>query len=252
MTSVTKGFDCATPLNASLAAAFKEQGFDFVCRYLVPQGWKRLTREEAEAISEAGLSLVSVYETTADRALGGREAGLRDGVIAARTAQAIGQPEGSAIYFAVDFDATAAQMPTIIEYIRAAGEASPAYVTGVYGSSAVIEAVRAAGACSRFWQTYAWSRGHKADGIHLYQHRNDIQVNGIGIDLDESYGDEGWWSTLNYRLKAEDVNEIIERFLAHEFGKASGADKLRRNELANELRRASGQPLHMYVPEHTE
>ncbi|MEF3302382.1 DUF1906 domain-containing protein [Paenibacillus sp. GYB003] len=245
---MTQGFDCATPLNATLAAAFKAQGFDFVCRYLVPQGWKRLTREEAEAIGEAGLHIVSVYETTADRALGGREAGLRDGAAAVQTAKAVGQPEGSAIYFAVDFDATAAQMPTVIDYIRAAGETAPGYLTGVYGSCSVIEAVRDAGVCSRYWQTYAWSRGRKADGIHIYQYRNDIRANGIGIDLDESYGDEGWWSGVGYRLKAEDVNEIIERFLAHEFDKASDADKVRRNELANELRKASGQPLHYYEP----
>lgn len=246
---MSKGFDCATPLNASTAAAFRADGYEFVCRYLVPGGWKRLTPEEAEAISKAGLQIVSVFETTADRALGGRAAGLYDGAMALQTARAVGQPEGSAIYFAVDFDATAAQMPTVIDYIQAAGEAAPGFAAGVYGSYAVVEAIRAAGVCSRFWQTYAWSRGKQADNIHIYQHLNDIRANGIGIDLDESYGNEGWWSTMSSPLKAEDANEIIERFLSHEFDKASAEDRLRRNALANELRKASGQPVHLYNPD---
>lgn len=245
---MTKGFDCATPLTAAAAAAFSADGYRFVCRYVVPSGWKKLTREEAETISNAGLQIVSVFETTADRALGGRAAGLYDGALADRTVRALGQPEGSAIYFAVDFEATAGQMPTVIDYIRAACEAAPAFAAGVYGSYAVIEAVRHAGVCTRFWQTYAWSRGQKSEHIQLYQYRNDITVNGVRIDLDESYGDEGWWSTLNVMLKEEDVNEIIERFLSHEFEKASAEDKVRRNYLANELRKASGQQAQWYDP----
>lgn len=191
----TKGFDCATPLTPKTAAAFKSDGFVFVCRYLVPSGWKRLTPEEAEWISESGLMLVSVFETTADRALGGRAAGLQDGAIAVRTAAQVGQREGTAIYYAVDFDATPAQMPTVLAYLQAAGEASPGFLTGVYGSYRVIEAVKAAGVCSRFWQTYAWSYGARASDIHIYQYENDIVVNGIGIDRNLSFGDEGWWST---------------------------------------------------------
>lgn len=187
------GFDCATPLTVTTAAAFKSDGYEFVCRYLVLSGWKMLTLEEADLLSSSGLRIVSVFETTADRALGGRQAGLQDGAAAVQAARQVGQPDGSAIYFAVDFDADAAQMPTIIEYIQAAGEASPSFLTGVYGSYAVVEAMKASGACTHFWQTYAWSNGAKADFIHIYQYENDIVVNGVQIDRDESYGNEGWW-----------------------------------------------------------
>lgn len=190
---MAEGFDCSTPLTAATAAAFKSDGFEFVCRYLVPSGWKALTGEEADLISESGLYIVSVFETTADRALGGRAAGLNDGAVATRTAAQVGQPEGSAIYFAVDFDARPSQMQTVLEYIRAAGETSPGFFTGVYGSYAVIEAAKAEGVCSRYWQTYAWSYGAVADGIHLFQYENDIIVNGIAIDRDRSFGNEGWW-----------------------------------------------------------
>lgn len=58
------------------------------------------------------------------------------------------------------------------------------------------------------------SRGERVDGIQIYQYENDITVNGIGIDRDESFGDEGWWNTLEgeveeYMLKPEDANKII-------------------------------------------
>lgn len=238
---MAKGFDCATPLTAATAQAFVQDGYVFVARYLVPSGWKMLSKAEAELISKAGLQIVSVFETTADRALGGRAAGLSDGMTALKTAQSIGQPEGSTIYFAVDFDATAAQMPAVIEYIRAASEITPGYNTGVYGSYAVVEAVSSSGACSRFWQTYAWSQGKQSSAMNLYQYQNEITVHGLDVDLNRSFGNEGWWNTLGYTMKPEDANKII-AFLSAGYMATNFADA--RNEfhrLANELRKASGQ-----------
>ncbi|CAG7643806.1 hypothetical protein PAESOLCIP111_04560 [Paenibacillus solanacearum] len=236
---MAKGFDCSTPLTAETAALFAADGYSFVCRYLVPSGWKRLTAEEAAVISEAGLNIVSVFETTANRPLGGRSAGLADGATAAQTAYSIGQPPGSTIYFAVDFDATSNQMQTVIDYIRAASEATPDFNTGVYGSYAVVEAVSASGACSRFWQTYAWSSGKLSGAAHLYQYRNNVQANGITIDLDESYGNEGWWNLMAEPLAVEDANQLIE-ILKGLYNAGIGQDEAHR--LANALRRASGQP----------
>lgn len=253
---MTKGFDCATPLTFDLAKKFRAHGYEFVCRYLVPTGWKRLTREEAEAISQAGLQIVSVFETTADRALGGYAAGLADGATAQLVAAAVGQPVGSRIYFAVDFDATAVQMATVVEYIRGCSKATPNFTTGVYGSAAVVRAVQAAGVCSGFWQTYAWSKGTKVPGIQIYQYQNDITVNGIGIDRDESYGGEGWWNALpkpveaekeeeEYMLNTEDANKII-RFLSAGWFVVEGTEgEVEFKRLANELRKASGQPVHV-------
>ncbi|NOU93692.1 DUF1906 domain-containing protein [Paenibacillus sp. LMG 31456] len=246
---MAKGFDCATPLTAQTAAAFSADGYEFVCRYLVPSGSKRLTSNEAILISQEGLQIVSVFETTADRALGGRAAGLADGATALEVAAQIGQPEGSTIYFAVDFDATSAQMPVVIEYVRAASEATPAYNTGVYGSYAVVEAVSSAGACSRFWQTYAWSGGQRSAANNIYQYQNDIRVNGIDVDLDESYGNEGWWSLSSDNGGSEDTmldpgvaQTIINTWISpawYETHDQEQKDYL--HWLANQLRIASGQ-----------
>jgi len=64
----------------------------------------------------------------------------------------------------------------------------------VYGSYDVMIAVQAASVCSKYWQTYAWSKGQRADFMHVYQYQNGLTANGIGIDLDEGYGDYGGWS----------------------------------------------------------
>jgi hypothetical protein len=58
------------------AAALKRAGAKFACRYLSHDTTgKNLTRAEADELSAAGLWLVVVWETTANRALDGRAAG---------------------------------------------------------------------------------------------------------------------------------------------------------------------------------
>jgi hypothetical protein len=246
---VTKGFDCSTPLTAQTASSFVKDGYLFVARYLVPSGFKALTKGEADLISNAGLQIVSVFETTANRALGGRNAGLTDGATALQVARNLGQPAGSCIYFTVDFEASSEQMPTIIAYIQAASEATPEYTTGVYGSYAVMEAVQQAGVCSHFWQTYAWSGGKKSTFIHIYQYFNDVTEHGIDIDHDESYGNEGWWNTVvppeppvSYPLSPNDANVIIPFLSAGYEATTSLPAREEFHRLANELRRVSGQP----------
>ncbi|GGA14323.1 hypothetical protein GCM10008018_69020 [Paenibacillus marchantiophytorum] len=160
-----------------------------------------------------------MFETTANRALGGRAAGLADGATSVQIAKQVGQPAGSCIYFAVDFEAKSSQMATVIEYIRAASEAIPEYTTGVYGSYAVIDAVWKAQACSRYWQTRAWSYGAVHPYIHIYQYdygpqRLGLMMNGIDMNLNESLGNEGAWSSLKAEekepvLRVEDANKII-------------------------------------------
>jgi len=194
----TIGIDCAHPLTAAKAKAISAAGYTFVARYLVPPqyAWKRLTRAEAELISEAGMHVVSVFEASANRAIGGAAAGQPDGVAALAEAQAIGQPVGSVIYFAVDYDAPAKDFDVIERYLRAAGAAIGKYTLGVYGSYAVIEAMAARIPGIYCWQTYAWSRGKVSDWTNIHQHKNDVTLAGHTVDLNESFGREGWWSTI--------------------------------------------------------
>ena len=115
-----RGIDTATRLSAAKCKELKANGIEFVGRYLVPSGWKALTRAEAEAITAAGLRLLTVWETTADRARGGAEAGASDGARALKCARDIGMPDTGIIYFAVDFGAQSADMDAIAAYLRAA------------------------------------------------------------------------------------------------------------------------------------
>ena len=120
------GIDCASHLNAQTAAGIRAAGYEFAGRYLVPavgtMKWKALTREECEAITGAGLRLLTVWETTADRVTGGAAAGAVDGQRAADCAEAVGVPRGAAIYFAMDYEAQAHEFETIAAYLNAARE----------------------------------------------------------------------------------------------------------------------------------
>jgi len=250
---MAQGIDCATPLTLSTAKALYAAGYRFACRYLVPPAyaWKRLTLEEARAITEAGMNIVSVFETSAQRAKGGAAAGQADGAAAYLEAKAIGQPPGTAIYFAVDYEALPADYDRIEAYLRAAAAEIKEYAAGVYGSYFVIEEMAKRGACRHFWQTYAWSRGQKSPRINLYQYRNNVQVAGILADLNESFGNEGWWNTAmkaetgggNGMMSKEDAEKII-RFLQAAWQIATTkTDKDEFHRLANEIRKAAGIPV---------
>ncbi|MFC5531012.1 glycoside hydrolase domain-containing protein [Cohnella yongneupensis] len=98
-----KGIDFVQPISAETAKSIAAEGYCFAGRYLVPPSyaWKRLTRAEAEGITEAGMDIVSVFETTASRPEGGAVNGHADGQAAYVEAVGIDQPVGSAIYFTV-------------------------------------------------------------------------------------------------------------------------------------------------------
>ncbi|WP_246010855.1 DUF1906 domain-containing protein [Brevibacillus nitrificans] len=192
-----KGIDCAIPLTVVKAKAIAEAGMKFVCRYLVPAqyAWKRLTRAEAELISAAGMKVVSVFQRGNNDAAGGATNGTRDGIAALQEAKSIGQPEGTAIYFAVDYDAQPADYNAIEAYLRAAAKELPGYLIGVYGSYAVVDEMAKRGACSNFWQTYAWSKGRLSLAANLHQYKNGQTLAGHTVDLNDGLGDEGWWDT---------------------------------------------------------
>src|SRR5206468_10286454 len=141
----------------------------------------------------AGLYIVSFMERYANRASEGANAGTQDGILALQYAKDVQQPEGSTIYFAVDYAAPSSDFDAIEAYMRAADSQIIGYELGVYGSYSVVKAMYERGVTKKLMQTYAWSGGLKYDPINIYQYQNDIVVNGIGVDLDESNNDAGGW-----------------------------------------------------------
>ena len=116
-----KACDCSTILNRQQALDLKAAGYTHVGRYLTgtvgtEHTPKNLTLDEVKNIENAGLSVFPIYQD------GGYELeyfkdpsqGSVDAQAAILAAKRIGIPEGTTIYFAVDFDCYSYQIDTFI------------------------------------------------------------------------------------------------------------------------------------------
>ena len=114
-----KACDCSTVLNKQQALDIKNAGYQVVGRYLTGTAngkRKFITFEEIKNIESAGLRVFPIYQD------GGYKVqyfqNLRQGIVDAHTAitaaKRIGVPDGTTIYFAVDFDCYDYQMKSFI------------------------------------------------------------------------------------------------------------------------------------------
>lgn len=199
-----KGVDSASPVTAAAAAALYADGVRFSGRYLVPVYYaKALSKYEAGIIRSAGLALLLIWETSADRAKGGYAAGKQDGETAYRLAREMGVPAGTAIYFAVDYCPIDSEYDAIAAYIRAAGNACKEYEAGVYGSYYVVEAMAERGACGKFWQFVGGSGGKVSEKAQVYQYQGqnglEAQITakkaGFAVDMNSctDMAEAGFW-----------------------------------------------------------
>lgn len=170
-------------------AQHKSVGSTFAVRYLSHDTSKNLTRGEADELRRGGVDVVVVWESTATRASQGTQAGVDDAHAALAMADACGRPRGRPIYFAVDEDVSGEAVDAYFEGVRSVfGK-----MCGPYASARVCEHLLAKG-CKYAWQTYAWSAGHVASGITLYQYSNSHTVHGVGCDYNRTnVADFGQW-----------------------------------------------------------
>ena len=180
------------PRDAALMAA----GVTFACRYLSHSPAKNLKLLEADHLSSLGIDLVVVWETTANRANAGHDAGVADATSALNQANHLGMPDDRPIYFAIDFDATAHQLQHgITEYFQGVNEVLGVARTGVYGGLRQVGAMFDAGLVSYGWQTYAWSAGQWDPRAQIQQYRNNQTIGGVSVDFDRATtADFGQWS----------------------------------------------------------
>jgi hypothetical protein len=159
--------DC-TPYANNLQA----QGIGFIARYYTNLAQTRfpakaLTPRETHDLSQAGFSLVVVWEFLATPGYFTGAQGQVDGEYAYRyAAEVIRQPENSAIYFAVDFDATQAQFAGgVVPYFEGVAQSfanvsanRPIYSVGAYGSGAVCASLKQSGLARYTWlsQSTGW------------------------------------------------------------------------------------------------
>lgn len=190
-----KAIDCATKLNESMVENLKRAGVKAAGRYLGDAGsWKAMSPAEANIILKAGLSIFSIWETNpTNPAYFSAQQGQNDAVAASRYARSVGQPQGTPIYFTVDYDAGTGDLGPITAYFRAIKAAQTGYAVGAYGSFRIIEELGRSGMADCFYQTYAWSAGKLSAYTHLYQFQNDRTIAGIRVDLDSIIKTGGTW-----------------------------------------------------------
>ncbi|SHI24184.1 protein of unknown function [Sporobacter termitidis DSM 10068] len=201
---MTKGIDCASRITSTVAADLVRSGYNFACRYIAGTS-KQMYAAEAQIISAAGLDILCVYETTADRPRGGAASGSADGAAALKAVQALGIPATGIIYFAADFDAKSTDMNNIESYLRAARAQTGAYEIGIYGETSVIDEMAVRGACKGFWQTCGWSAGKVSQYAQVYQSKVNQKAAGISVDFNELYVDPSAAGMWSYREEVKPV-----------------------------------------------
>ncbi|MEC5218928.1 hypothetical protein RCH09_003903 [Actimicrobium sp. GrIS 1.19] len=195
-----KGLNCPISLTEH-ATELSWLGFDFVRRQYSNDPLKNLTQSETLELFLAGLQIGVVWEPCGtDAACFSGRHGARDGRAARELAIALGQPIGSAIYFAVDFDATLDDIGgPISDYFAAVrGTLHGKYQTGVHASARCCETLRAARLVDLTWLAQADCDAVARDAMHTLDYnliqsgRQDITVSGnlkFRIDLNASNAD---------------------------------------------------------------
>jgi hypothetical protein len=215
--STTSGFGVADDARRTLKCILKEteqgRSISFVLRYLM----REMTLAETTALSNAGLQIVSCYESNpADPPITiyTRAKGQQDGRRAFAKAEEVGQPAGTPIYFAIDQD-PGNQRQVIEDYfqgvqegcaqyladMRAQGTLGTVYDIGVYGSGCVLDWCQAQGIATWFWQSFApaWCGNNRVwpgANIHTWtvESARPLPCGRETFDRLEGWGREGGWT----------------------------------------------------------
>ena len=109
--------DCASKITQQTATKLIQNGVSHVGRYLPTSDWKALSVPEVATIQQAGLNLISIFENGGTKSsYFTKDQGVKDAYQSYSLAQGLGQPEGTAIYFTVDFDAQTKDFAGILNY----------------------------------------------------------------------------------------------------------------------------------------
>jgi hypothetical protein len=184
---------------------------DFVARYYrePDSSWPALSAAEAQLLSSRGLEIVAVWEShSADPGHFSYSSGYGDAMAAYAEARAVGQPAGSAIYFAVDFNAHSWDLDAIAEYFRgvtaglaAVGGGASFYTVGVYGSGAVCEAVKGSGLARYSWlsNSISWDGSGSYDDWNILQGEESAAL-GFDQDSDQARGEYGAFRVAGFGI----------------------------------------------------
>lgn len=177
--------------------SMKVSGADGVVRYLAPlPNTKVIDAAERDRLLAAGLSITLIWESVAQRALAGANAGTVDAHTAIGMAQALGYPDNAAIYFCLEDPSKLprSQWPKVLAYIEAVAAVGGPYRRGGYGSQDLVEETLRQGFISKGWQVEGWSAGVSLT-CHLFQRSNSRSHPFPGTDENVCLQDDwGQWS----------------------------------------------------------
>jgi hypothetical protein len=214
--STTSGVEAAgiTTQIIPCILGLQDQGraISFVQRYL-----RDLSRAEVAALKKAGLTIVSCFEEgvkghdATTMAYFTRVQGQRDARRGFTQAQAVGQPQGRPVYFAVDTDPDVSQRQAILNYVQGLSDGHTQYLAdmrsqkkqavnyaiGIYGSGCVLSWCQAQGVATWFWQAFApgWCNNRNVwPGANIHTSGRD-QPERCHWRLGhlEGWGNEGGW-----------------------------------------------------------
>lgn len=185
-------------------------GIKQVIRYdnrLGPNGEKQVKPAEAQAMAAADMGCGIVNEGAGDRLNQfNDEIGYLDAHYSRVQASRRGQPSGSAIYFAVDFDASAGQARSaILPHFRGVTRAFteddptlPSLRVGVYGSGLVCRMVKEAGLCELTWISCStgWTESHEWLASGQWDLRQYLPKTIAGIDTDPDEARQPDWGAF--------------------------------------------------------
>ena len=214
--------------------ALKQAGKQFAMRYISLDPKKDLDAEELDQLWQRGIGVGLVFETTANRALSGFNAGKGDADLASARCASLGLVD-IPVYFAVDFDVpdddpkdpntpqyARLKLGPIANYFDGVVSVLGLKRTGGYGGYWAVKRLFDAGLITYGWQTYAWSGGQLDPRTHIQQYRNGVTINGLSCDLDRSLQDDfgvrfaartdaatlkaetGYWAWVQWRLGEQD------------------------------------------------
>jgi hypothetical protein len=207
------GFDASADLT-NFITCLEKSNYDFVARYynIIDQS-KNLSLAEALHLSRAGIGIVAVWENgyPIKASYFTYETGVHDGTNAYHIAsQVIGQPGGTPVYFAVDYDADSTDLDNILQYFKgiqvgfnAVSKNNPLYMIGVYGSGLVCNFMLSSKIATYSWlaQSIGWQDYHTFSNYNIKQSSGTTTqclegVNGGGDDNESPNDQEGAFSVL--------------------------------------------------------
>ncbi|KAF4332149.1 hypothetical protein FBEOM_14054 [Fusarium beomiforme] len=219
-------FDCSTALNSSTAASMRAAGYEYVGRYLANKPGssfnKMIQPGELQAIFAAGLRVFPIFQYYGGAASEFNfNTGRRDGFAAHLAATNHGFPTSTVLYFAVDFDATQAEINSnIVPYFRgvkgALSRRGDEYMMGVYGSRNVCSDIsNRVGArwsfVSGMSSGFSGNMGFALPANWSFNQIQTIRVGSLEIDKDvhKRGSDIGVASVKSNNMKAASVDEFI-------------------------------------------